>query len=73
MIGKATGGAQQHINKDIVNAYPIILPDDDIVIKLNSILQPVFSKIANLFNQNIKLVESRDRLLPKLMNGEIEV
>ena len=73
MIGKATGGAQQHINKDIVNAYPILLPNKDTVKKLNSIVEPLFSKMADLYFQNMKLVEARDRLLPKLMSGEIEV
>lgn len=73
MIGKATGGAQQHINKDIVNEYPIILPNEDIILKLNSVVEPMFSKMADLYIQNMKLVEARDRLLPKLMSGEIEV
>lgn len=26
-----------------------------------------------LMNQNVSLIEARDRLLPKLMSGEIEV
>ena len=73
MIGKATGGAQQHINKDIVNAYHILLPSKDIIIKLNTIVEPMFSKMANLYVQNMRLAEARDRLLPKLMSGEIEV
>ena len=73
MIGKATGGAQQHINKDIVNEYPIILPSEDTILKLNSVVEPMFSKMADLYSQNMKLVEARDRLLPKLMSGEIEV
>ena len=73
MIGKATGGAQQHINKDIVNEYPIILPNEDIILKLNSVVEPMFSKMADLYIQNMELVEARDRLLPKLMSGELEV
>ena len=73
MIGKATGGAQQHINKDIVNAYPIILPSEDSVKRLNQVVIPVFDKIASLLFQNLKLTEARDRLLPRLMSGEIEV
>ena len=73
MIGKATGGAQQHINKNIVNAYQIILPEDGIVKKLNDLIQPLFNKIAILSKQNLEIKEARDRLLPKLMSGEIEV
>ena len=73
IIRKATGGAQQHINKDIVNAYHIVLPNDTIIANLKSYIKPIFTKIANLYNQNAKLEEARDRLLPKLMSGEIEV
>lgn len=73
MIGKATGGAQQHINKDIVKVYPILLPDETTILKLNAVVEPMFSKIADLYIQNMKITEARDRLLPKLMSGEIEV
>ena len=73
IIGKATCGAPQHITKDIVNAYHIVLPNDTIIANLKSYIKPIFTKIANLYNQNTKLEEARDRLLPKLMSGEIEV
>ena len=73
MIGKATGGAQQHINKDIVDAYPIVLPERLIISKLNTLVEPYFDKMANLYKQNSELTEARDRLLPKLMSGEIEM
>lgn len=72
MIGKATGGAQQHINKDIVNEYKIILPEERVIKKMNILASPLFNKIADCYRQIDKLTESRDRLLPKLMNGEIE-
>ena len=36
-------------------------------------IAPLFEKIKNLLFQNIRLTEARDRLLPKLMSGEIEV
>ena len=71
MIGKATGGAQQHINKDIVNEYNIILPEERVIKKMNILASPLFNKIADCYRQIEKLTESRDRLLPKLMNGEI--
>ena len=73
MIGKATGGAQQHINKDIVNEYKIILPEERVIKKMNILASPLFNKIADCYRQIEKLTESRDRLLPKLMNGELEV
>ena len=73
MIGKATGGAQQHINKEIVNAYPIVLPPVKIIKGFNEVVTPFFKKIATLLFQNEGLRKACDRLLPKLMSGEIEV
>lgn len=73
IINKATGGAQQHINKDIVNAYPFIIPSRQIIEKFNSNIKPLFKKEAKHFFQLRLLTEARDRLLPKLMSGEIEV
>ena len=73
IISKATGGAQQHINKDIVNAYPFLLPAPDVVSKFHDIINPIFSTTAVKFLENKYLVQARDILLPKLMSGEMEV
>lgn len=73
MINKATGGAQQHINKDIVNDYCIMLPNEDILTEFRKKIKPVFNAIRNYLLTIEKLTEARDRLLPKLMSGEIEV
>lgn len=73
IISKATGGAQQHINKDIVNAFDIVLPNEGLMASFKNLIAPLFEKIKNLLFQNIRLTEARDRLLPKLMNGEIEI
>jgi type I restriction enzyme, S subunit len=35
--------------------------------------QPLFKQIGNLDQQNQKLAQARDLLLPRLMNGEIAV
>ncbi len=52
---------------------PIIVPPDEICNKFASLVQPMIRK-ANLLAESItRLTEARDRLLPKLMSGEIEV
>ena len=43
MINKATGGAQQHINKDIVSDYFIMLPDESILIEFRKRINPIFN------------------------------
>ena len=73
IIAKATGGAQQHINKDIVNEYLILIPKRQVAVKFCDAVNPYFEKIALIMKQNILLTEARNRLLPKLMSGEIEV
>lgn len=73
LIGKATGGAQQHINKDIVNNYPFIVPSKEITELFKQNVEPLFNKISSLLFMNVNLEEARDRLIPKLMSGELEV
>ena len=73
IIAKATGGAQQHINKDIVNNFEIILPSQEVNNQLKAIISPLFAKITDCYLAIEKLNEARDRLLPKLMSGEIKV
>lgn len=36
-------------------------------------VSPIFNKLIQIINENKKLIMTRDELLPKLMNGEIEV
>lgn len=73
IISKATGGAQQHINKDIVNNFEIILPSKDVNDQFKTVISPLFTKITECYFSIEKLTEARDRLLPKLMSGELEV
>lgn len=73
IISKATGGAQQHINKDIVNHFEITLPSTIVNDQLKKIIGPLFKKITDCYFSIESLIEARDRLLPKLMSGEIEV
>lgn len=58
--------------KDFVH-MPIVIPSVDIAIEFGKQFNPMADKIMKLAEQNIRLEKARDRLLPKLMNGEIEV
>ena len=73
LIGRQTGGAQQHINKNDVNSLKIIVPEHNLLKKFHFILSNFHDEIANRMFQNKYLSKLRDELLPKLMNGEIEV
>ena len=73
IVNKATGGAQQHINKDIVNDYNILIPVQNVLALFKERTTPLFKLIKDYLNSIQSLTEARDRLLPKLMNEEIKV
>lgn len=73
IIMKAGGGAQQHINKEIVSQTVLALPNNELIIQFNKIIRPLFDEIVNLMFKNQNLSKTRDLLLPKLINGDIDV
>jgi len=68
-----TGGAQQHINKNIVDNSLLLLPDVNTMEKYEAIIKPIFEKISVNCFETIKLTKIRDTLLPKLMSGKIRI
>ncbi|NLB55443.1 MAG: restriction endonuclease subunit S, partial [Lentisphaerae bacterium] len=52
---------------------PIIIPSEKTVVAFTKIIEPKITKIAVISKKIIMLMQARDRLLPKLMSGEIEV
>lgn len=69
----ATGGAQQHINKNDVNALYFLIPEESILSKFFDIANPIIEKISGNCFQIQTLSVLRDALLPKLMKGEVRV
>jgi type I restriction enzyme S subunit len=51
----------------------IILPDKNLMQKFHDIVLPMHKQIATLGTQNTKLREIRDRLLPRLISGKLQV
>lgn len=68
-----TSSISKAVNSKKIKAMPFVIPDEVILRNFSDILIPVFRKIRNLQKQIDLLTEARDRLLPKLMSGEIEV
>lgn len=73
LINKGYGSAQQNLSREIINSIQIIVPTDEILLQFSKLSKEIFQKIKILQYANICLKEARDRLLPKLMSGEIEV
>jgi hypothetical protein len=53
--------------------FPILLPERKIAAVFGETVEPPFKLIETLVEQNEKLIQARDLLLPRLMNGEIAV
>jgi type I restriction enzyme S subunit len=73
IISRASGGAQQHINKEVINAYPIIIPPKTIVDNFNEFVRPIFDLVRALALKNSVLRQARDLLLPRLISGELDL
>ena len=73
MYSMNIGAAVPSMTIKILDAMDILIPCQDVLEQFDRIAQVYFKKIAILRKQGEKLQEARDRLLPKLMSGEIEV
>lgn len=62
-----------HIKREELDKAEVIIPDDKTYQNLTSVIKPFIDEIINNRIENRKLSQIRDGLLPKLMNGEIEV
>jgi type I restriction enzyme, S subunit len=67
------GAAQENISQQVIRNLLVSIPNDSDLKIFNSEMKPIYQLIKNLHQQNTKLREARDILLPKLMNGQIEV
>ena len=68
-----TGVAQPKISQARLSAKKIMIPETKLVLEYSEIVKPYLQMVLVLQEQNERLAESRDRLLPKLMSGEVEV
>ena len=64
---------QQELYKSVIEELAVILPEQDVMDGFEKIAHEIHDKISALNQQGRLLLEARDRLLPKLMSGEIEI
>ena len=73
-INSMTGSdGRQRAQVDKLKLFPYLRPSQSVLDAFERLSKPMFEQIYNLNKQILGLTESRDRLLPKLMSGEIEV
>jgi type I restriction enzyme S subunit len=61
------------INSKVVKSMPVLVPSKKVIASFKEDVEKDFYLINNLLNQNTKLREARDILLPRIMSGEIVV
>ncbi|MFR1972320.1 MAG: restriction endonuclease subunit S [Clostridia bacterium] len=71
--GNATSSTMPAINFSTLNDIEVILPDKDSMDRFNEISETIRLKQLSIIEQNKTLSQLRDTLLPKLMNGEIDL
>ncbi|MBQ4618124.1 MAG: restriction endonuclease subunit S [Clostridia bacterium] len=71
--GIARGAGQQNISGEVVKQTIVLCPSKQLMDSFTQSVSPLFERRRLLQKQNLCLTEARDRLLPKLMGGELEV
>lgn len=70
---RTSGSTQQYISLKNLRSIPIISPTSNILKTYIDRNNNFFEKINQKIKENVKLIELRNTLLPKLMSGEIEI
>ena len=65
------GAAVPSMTVNILSGMKLLVPNEDVKNKFETIASKYFIRMHSLQSQLHLLTEARDRLLPKLMNGEI--
>ena len=68
-----TGAVQLKINQANMNSLKYVYVTADINKKFDEIIDKFYKKIRKNIEENETLIQVRDTLLPKLMNGEIDL
>ena len=73
-INSMTGSdGRQRAQVDKLKTLPYLKPTIQVIELFARCVEPMFIQIQTKNRQNMELKQARDRLLPKLMSGEIEV
>jgi len=67
------GSTMANVNKNKFENLEVLIPSQDILNEFHKAVDPIFKQVAIVFQQNQKLTQARDLLLPRLMSGAIEV
>ena len=69
----SSGSTIKFLTKGMIDGINLNVPNDEILESFNKKVEPIQSSRESLQSQLRLLTEARDRLLPKLMSGEITI
>ena len=70
---RASGSVRQAMNYADFSLIRLVYPPKSAIDEFNDMVEPIWKNIKHLRQENEKLSELRDSLLPKLISGEIDV
>lgn len=74
LAGIGEGATQKNLNTDYIGRQIVLSPKEQgLLVAFDDTIEPLFCQILKLAQVNIKLANARDLLLPRLMNGEIQI
>ena len=73
MVSGAKGTKMPRGDKQQIMMYPICIPENEYLNRFNNIVSEMLETVNTNRTENKALTGIRDTLLPKLMNGEIDV
>ena len=73
LVALGNGSVFTNLKTDILKQYEISLPSERVLNDFQTVISPLFEAMRNIARENKSLAALRDTLLPKLMNGEIDV
>ncbi|MHA1146566.1 MAG: restriction endonuclease subunit S [Candidatus Helarchaeota archaeon] len=73
ITGSSTGSTRKSASAKLLVDYNLLIPEREIINSFDEQIVPIRKEINIFLQQNQKLAQARDLLLPRLMSGEIEV
>ncbi|KRE73914.1 restriction endonuclease subunit S [Paenibacillus sp. Soil750] len=70
---QASGSSQQFISLGFMRKYKVLIPNLEVLKKFSLLVEPILDEKSLLHTKNKNLAKQRDLLLPRLMNGQLEV
>ena len=73
LVNLGNGSIFTNLKTDILKNFEISLPSTETLSKFQNIIKPIFEKVLATQREIKQLETLRDTLLPKLMNGEMQI